>query len=201
MRILVLFSGGVESTSLLKHLLETTDHEINAVHVYAPNSVGRAEVEWQAVTALAPHLRKIRKFNLQRIDVTLPWDTRDAELHSALIPAAMKGTGSQIFLRGLCAEDFDTVAHDHGKRRLIARQVAGWLGNDRMWDQISPDMLHFWLKKHEHMEYLGDLLPLTWSCLTPVQDETPVPCGVCKSCQLRASYQPRGQHQNMLIEE
>lgn len=196
-RVLVLFSGGIESTSLLKYLLLNTTDVISAVHVYAPNSVNRAEVEAEAVNNLYPHLCNIREFSLDHICVDIPWDTRDAELHSGLIPAMMKGTRSSQFYRGLCREDWDTGTHDHGKRRLIGRQVAGWMGNEAMWETISPDLPHLWLTKQQHMDYLGDLVPLTWSCLTPIHPcGVPIPCGRCSTCILRNENVVFNQQEN-----
>ena len=46
MKTLVGWSGGVESTSLMKYLLTETDDEIIAVHIYSPNSLNRADLEW-----------------------------------------------------------------------------------------------------------------------------------------------------------
>lgn len=181
---LVLFSGGVESTSLLKHLLETTPDQVEAVHFYVPNSVRRQALEWAACMELIPRLREIRPFGFHRVDLTLPWDTRDAEVQLALVPALLTGSRSNRFYRGLCKEDWRNG--DHGKRMLITSHVVSWLTacgrTPTTVDEVSPNLPHLHLTKKEHMDYLGPLLKHTFSCLSPEGD---APCLRCSTCKLR----------------
>lgn len=180
MRTLVGFSGGVESTSLMKYLLTETDDEIIAFHIYAPNSLNRAELEWNAVLALQPELRKIRSFDLIRTDIYLPFDTCDPEVQCTVLPSLMKGSRADRFLRGLCIEDIYPSGRHENRDRLV-KWVNFWLKTD---SDISPDLPMFYWPKKWHMHYISEYLHLTYSCLQPVDGAA---CGVCRSCRLRLS--------------
>jgi hypothetical protein len=192
MKTLVLWSGGVESTSLLKHLLETTDDEIHAVHIYNPTIVGRAHLEWTAVNRLYPRLNFIRPFALDKVDVHLPWIVRDGEIQIAILPALIYGLRPDRFLRGLCAEDWEDgrggVYGAPPGPLVINEHVYAWVNNvfHDKWassEDLSPlSFSHLRFTKKEHMLYLSDLLELTWSCLTPQIGQ---PCGRCSACMAR----------------
>lgn len=160
MRTLVGWSGCVESTALMKYLLNETEDEIIAVHIYAPNSLNRAELEWNAVQKLKPLLKQIRPFDLIRTDIYLPFDTCDPEVQCTVLPALMKGSGADRFLRGLCAEDLYPSGRHENRDRLV-KWCQFWLKTDA---DISPDLPMFYWPKKQHMDYLGEYLQHTWSC-------------------------------------
>lgn len=201
--MLLLFSGGVESTSLLKWLLTTTDQPVTAVHIYCPNSVGRAHLEWGAVTRLEPKLQAIRPFVLHRVDMHFPFDVRDSEVQLSVLPALMRHLGERQFVKGLCLEDWkdedgyrgpnmtpDTARARFGRRMAEAvqayfeydtRPLNDTLFRYRDWHEVSPFLPPMLWPKAQHIEHLGDLYPLTWSCLKPIGG---VPCGQCGTCRL-----------------
>jgi len=177
-RTLVGFSGGVESTGLMKFLLTETTDEIIAVHIYAPNSLQRADLEWNAVQRLNPLLQSIRPFELQRVDIHFPWDTCDPEVQCTVLPGLMKGSRADRFLRGLCIEDIYPSGRHENRDRLV-KWCNFWLKTDT---DISPDLPMFYWPKKQHMAYIAEYLHLTYSCLKPVNG---LACGVCRSCLLR----------------
>lgn len=180
MRTLVGWSGGVESTGLMKYLLTETDDEIIAFHIYAPNSLKRADIEWKTTQVLNVLFQKIRPYQLMKVDITLPWDTCDPEVQATVLPGLMKGSKADRFLRGLCAEDLYPSGLHENRDRLV-KWVNFWLKTDA---DISPDLPMFYWPKKQHMEYIKKYLPLTFSCLQPIDEK---PCGTCRSCLLRNS--------------
>jgi len=211
--MLLMWSGGVESTSLLKQLLTETDEKVNAVHVSCPTSAGRVHLEWGAVCKLEPRLQQIRPFTLHRVDISFPFDVRDSEVQVVVLPALLRHLGETQFMKGLCLEDWKDEAGYAGPAmteatnrarfgRRIADLVLGYMQHDKnhyagvdlidwkqkTWEDLSPyhESMHW--HKAEHMRYLGpELLALTWSCLTPVRGS---PCGECGTCKLRSAHQP-----------
>ena len=179
MRTLVLFSGGVESTSLMKYLLTRTTDEIVAVHIFAPNSLNRAKLEWDAATDLIQKLQSLRHFEPKHVGIYMPWDTCDPEVQCTVIPGLMKGSKADRFLRGLCKEDLYPSGRHENRDRLV-EWCKFWLKTDA---DISPDLPMFYWPKKEHMEYIKEYLPYTYSCLSPKDG---VACGECRSCRLRA---------------
>lgn len=203
--MLILFSGGVESTALVKwYLLETTE-PISVVHIYCPNTISnRAHLEWAAVERLLPLLQAIRPFKFHRVDVTFPFPVRDSEVQVTVIPALLRHLGERQYVRGNCLEDWHELEDYRGPAltpensrarfgRRIAELVLGFMRYDTRgyptashkiadtWQELTPFLPQMRYPKKWHMNYLGDLLELTWSCLQPVKD---LPCGVCGTCKL-----------------
>jgi len=204
--MLLLWSGGVESTSLLKYLLTETTEPVTAVHIYCPNRLERVEQEWAAVEALLPLLQQLRSFVFHRVDLSFPFLVRDSELQTACLPSLLVGTGEKQFVRGLCLEDWQNlpgftpqVMHPDVARavfgRRIAQHIIDYFRDDSStaftldsgdWREVSPFYPHMLWPKKQHMRYLGDLLPLTWSCLSPIGTAMKrVPCRRCKTCVMR----------------
>jgi 7-cyano-7-deazaguanine synthase in queuosine biosynthesis len=188
-RVLILWSGGVESTSLLKHFLESTESEVIAVHIHCPNFVGRSHLELGAVQRLEPRLQAIRPFRLDRVNLEFPVTPIDAEVFMTTIPALVYAYKPTFFLRGQCAEDW--ANNNPFNPKVLGKFVWDWVQRRNFgttWEHpeaLSPTT-HPWLHltKKQHMEFLGDLVDGTWSCLAPVHGW---PCGKCPSCEQRNS--------------
>ena len=63
-KVLVLWSGGVDSTTLLKFHLEQSDCEVHAHHIKLLDRGGMINKQLDAVQSIEPMLQKIRPFNL-----------------------------------------------------------------------------------------------------------------------------------------
>ena len=181
-RAVVLWSGGVESSSILKHLLTNTNYEITAIHICLPNLQNRSHLELNAISLLTPNLKEIRDFDFKQIDIKADWWARDIDVQMALIPSMLTSTQSRVFYRGHCLED--RINGELVVRERIARFVWDWLRVDNPEIYSSPYVVsprhetHDWPKK-QHLEYLGGLAKLTYSCWWPVGDK---PCGKCTPC-------------------
>lgn len=212
--MLICFSGGVESTSLAKWWLTTQSEPLTVAHIHCPNSVGRAHLELAAVHRLLPRLEQFGTFKYHRVDISFPFDVRDSEVQVSVLPALMRHTGERQFIKGLCLEDWKNEDGYSGPRinshtararfgRRMAELVKGYFEHDahgypnalgqvvhfkyRDWQEVSPFLEPMLWPKAKHIEYLGDLYPLTFSCLKPIHGH---PCGSCGTCVLRQQSNP-----------
>jgi len=72
-KVLVSWSGGLDSTYLLYHHLKNTDYEIHAHHVKLLNHGGMLKRQLEAVESINPILQKIRPFKFtQSVQYALP---------------------------------------------------------------------------------------------------------------------------------
>lgn len=177
-KTLILVSGGVESTSLTKYLLSNTDYPITAVFLYVPNMWGKAECEREALSILIPKLQQIRPFTYTEVKIEMPWQVQDAYWQIGFIPMLLKATNAEYMYRGLCADDYadGQVCYYH----RIAHNAGAWINKTE--EELAPDFPHLHLTKKQHMEYLGELRDLTFSCQLPINNK---PCGKCRSCLMR----------------
>ena len=187
-RALVLWSGGVESTSALLWLLQNTDHDIVAAHISMQNPENRHQEEADAIAALTPYLQEVRKFRLSVSFLNLDGARCLPLDYEVLLPLAIPlkhHFQADFIVRGQCLEDAETrkIGREATPKEVFEDKnscVVGMLPNYR--NEI-PWLNIFALPKKQHMDYLGTLLPLTWSCRRPKAEG--VPCGTCHSCKQR----------------
>lgn len=204
MRMMFMMSGGVESTGLIKHYLETTDHEIFVHYISHNNSEGRKEYEDFAVAALVPILQKIRPFNFDRsrLDLLsgrgLGWD------YQVLYPiamVAMRHHQCRQLHRGLCLEDNwvlrdgvikkNPLAVDRNIHYALRKAVGHMLYEGETLDTVVPMLPEYNWPKAKYWDVLGSLAWLTWSCRKPREGG---PCGKCRSCMDRSAAMQRTSH-------
>lgn len=191
MKVLILWSGGVESTSLLKQYLSETQDEIFAHYIRMVNPEGRLQSENQAVIELFPLLSKIRSFNLSFSDISICGGKalpNDIKVIGPIGVIAMEYHGCELMMTSYSQEDYfarsflDGVSitlprpsDDHryywNERRKLIAAVAG--------KDVHPYHHSYDWTKKQHMDYLGDLLQHTHSCRRPVTGKL---CGKCHSC-------------------
>lgn len=199
MRVMVLWSGGVESTSLMKHLLQETKFQVHAHFIRFKNPEGRLELEALAIEKLTPMLQAIRPFEYSESEVSicdgkgLPWDY---SIHYTIGVAAMRCHNCVQLLRAGCVEDEwihvlsrdsegqrqhklvsgGPVLGDLHKRRakILEHNIVGATS-----EEVAPWLDFYMHTKGWHMQYLGELAKLTWSCRTP---ENGAECGTCHTC-------------------
>ena len=63
-KVLILWSGGVDSTALLKWHLEQTNCEVHAHHVKLLNRGGMVNKQLNAIKNIEPMLQKIKPFGI-----------------------------------------------------------------------------------------------------------------------------------------
>ena len=198
-RVLVLWSGGVESTSLLLGQLRNTTNEVYAHHVQLVTREGRAGMEKAAVDALLPELQAVRPFyysssRLELVDGNgLGWDFHFTYL---IALTAMRHHRCRYLLRGFCVEDdwhrmigmapvHTKYAPDEPHRVHSQRKVMiPFLETQERLEDVSPFIEEYTFPKAWHWQRLGQLAELTWSCRRPVQGK---PCGKCHACADRGA--------------
>lgn len=193
MRIMFMWSGGVESTCMLKHYLQTTDHEIHAHYIRHNSREGRRDFEDRAVELLLPMLQAIRPLHFSRSELDLIGGKGLAWDFQVLYPialVAMRHFKCEQINRGLCAEDnwhrqenmapqrnpFGGGAHRH---HTLRQALAHMLQRDETLDSVAPMLPEYEWPKAVHWRKLEELGPYTWSCRRPRNGQ---PCGRCHAC-------------------
>jgi len=182
MRVQIMWSGGVESTSLLKWFLENTNDHIFAHNVELQNWEGRLNYEQRAMDTLEPRLQAIRPFRVIRSSCSIGNGRVCPEDMHIIFPYGLwthRHYNMDVSYRAHCLEDAERLrGHEH--------QV-GWLDKFLYEGEVNPFQYHenYKWRKRQHWEYLGDLAPLTWSCRVPKDCKV---CGTCHSCLLRENF-------------
>ncbi len=195
-RVLVLWSGGVESTSLLLRLLTTTDWQVYAHFIEMVNPEQRHIAEKRAIESLRPHLDSIRPINFTSSYVSMCQGQShifDYHLHYTLGLSVMQNYRCDCLLRAWCMEDewerrwTDGELHVErpdstpgARYRSFTRRLRMGLGEDADVEHVAPFLPSFALPKAAHLKYLGNLASLTWSCRRPVGRTKE--CGHCHTC-------------------
>lgn len=196
MKVMVLWSGGVESTSLLKHLLQNTDDTVVAHYIEMTNKEHRLDQERNAIATLLPLLQAIRPFEYSTSSVSICNGQAQCMDYAVQYPIgiiAMYHHNCQRLYRAGCAEDDWDHAWYKGQlfhtnpnpqepgfsHRRRAKTLSALLRPTDDGDTVAPWLEYYGHPKAWHINYLGDLFQHTWSCRTPVNSER---CNKCHSC-------------------
>lgn len=195
--ILLMFSGGVDSTWLLYDYLSAGDHRVHAHHVsirYPHQQRWRAEdpacdriVDW-----CREHLRDF-EYSTSRFDLDfhrIGWDS-DLQLLVASKVALNLGRGPIRLALGWCTDDLERPpVRDRQERGVTPRlweALCESTGRPLLDRKIAMPIVERGLAKPDLVDQLpSELLALTWSCRNPdFTGGTPRPCGECHACRLR----------------
>lgn len=200
-RKMVLWSGGVESTSLLYHMLSSEPETlVFAHHVQLVTSEQRHYAEDRAIGQLMSKLRRVRQFHYSssRLELVgghaVGWDFMQVYTIGL---AAMRHFACHSLYRGFCLEDdyhrvgtnYASVNKASGEHRHHVQSVIlrpQLILNEAL-DTVVPFHPMYAWSKARHWALLGDLAELTWSCRKPVHNmgadfRPPDPCGKCHAC-------------------
>lgn len=188
MHYLVMWSGGIDSTYTLAHLLKNTDHKINAHHIHLMNAERRHLMEAKACLDLFIKMQEIREFVWTQTTVDyskIPghtYDMADVCYHAGAI--------SKAFAQNSKTESFDKwtigthLAEGHWQERfdilMGGFKAASW--SPEWTNEKLPEFeLQPMFPKIEEMDFLDELglLHLCWYCRTPRNGKR---CKVCKTC-------------------
>jgi len=198
MKVLILWSGGIESTALLKWVLENTEAEVftHYIHNLTPSASERCDAEISCMSWMTPRLQNIRFFTQTPLSTFSYWgQTEPADyIHHGLKGLeAMRLAGCDLFIRANCEEDQWSKSPDRKTYNRRVNYPGHWTIDRRavIEPHLRPgeekDKVYINLKIAEqpktwHTSYLGDLLHLTHSCRAPRLGEQ---CNVCRSCKER----------------
>ena len=181
-RMIVMWSGGIDSTFKLAYLLKETEYQVHAHHVHLVNHEGRHAAEAAACRALRPKLRAIRDFayTQSRIDHRqhqhLPFDMAVVAFEAGVVARTGNGRGGEPFTHWTIGTH---KAEGHYQRRFDLYEP---MVNAVCFPQDYPAFeMGTVVTKHEEMAYLDDLglLADCWFCRTPRAGK---PCRTCGSC-------------------
>lgn len=182
MSVLVMLSGGIDSTYLLARSLRETKGAVQAHHIHLVNPEGRHEAEAEACRKIVEFCRRnYRDFTYSESTVirsgpSFGLDIMTVALEAGVVAANMS-QWPQRWMVGDCAEDRSNPL-DTPKRRghIEAIMAASCFPKAPPHYQIYPVRA-----KRKLAGYMGpELTSLCWSCRTPVDGN---PCGECKACE------------------
>lgn len=200
MKVLLLWSGGIESTSLLKWQLENTDNEVFAHRIIFHNYQDRDADEAKAIANLIPLMTAIRPFHYDTSEVSVcegQYWPQDKVMYHSLGTMALVHHKCERMLKGYCAEDQWSRVwqfHDHDDVRLSyhrhdsleevyhdkAVMVKAFLPETMNFDEVIKIYDTAYWTKSKHCKYLGEMLQYTWSCRKPKLGKE---CYRCHSCR------------------
>ena len=198
--ILLMFSGGIDSTYLLYHYLRHTSHAVHAHHVsirYPHQERWRVEdpASEKIVAWCKDNLRGF-EYSTSRFDLDfrgIGWDS-DLQLLVASKVALNLGSRRITVARGMCTEDLQQPAVRSRRERGVNRNLWHALcqsvaGGANLNEELAMPIVERGLSKAEVIAELPDeLIALSWSCRSPIfADDTPRPCGECHACLVRSS--------------
>lgn len=189
--ILVMWSGGIDSTYVLAHLLKETNHNVFAHHIYLKNCERRDQAEARSIRKLVPKLREIRDFTLSANYVddsfmpSLTWDMARVCFEAGAISRgwyfAREPIKIDIWHIGTCSEE----GHWQERFDVISQSTRAAEWHPERKDYIKFE-LYPTVSKAAEMEYLENLglLKDCWYCRHPqyTTPESQEPCGKCKTC-------------------
>jgi 7-cyano-7-deazaguanine synthase in queuosine biosynthesis len=187
--MLVMFSGGLDSTAMLVKLLADSAEELRVHHIRMVNREKRHLAEQRAVEAIVAYCRRhYRPFRYS--ESGLEFDDLEAipidylSIAFVACQVAIDTPGCNRIAVGALAADTDIVKRSARQQRVFDAMYecyrARKLGEPRV-DWVFPV---FQSTKAELARSLPPgLLDLTWSCRRPIEGLRP--CLTCKACKAR----------------
>jgi 7-cyano-7-deazaguanine synthase in queuosine biosynthesis len=184
MTILVMLSGGVDSTAALIWALTASDEPVHVHHMHLINPEGRHQAEAEACRRIVVVCRqKYRDFQYSELTLDfsampwIPWDMLCVAFTAGLI--VHKRPDIVRLVIGTCREE----GHWRQRWDQFYRMVEG-----AAWPLRAPELLLPFLdrSKVEEIAYLpAEVRSMVWSCRRPVRTDTGFEaCDHCKACRL-----------------
>ena len=190
---IIMFSGGVDSVSVLKRLLEETEDKIYAHHIHIKNQEGinnfkRYKAEAKVLRKLVPYMKRVFRdfhysestidvrqvanllpayYNEKEIELVKLSYTPDQSYYCFIGGLLAKDTHSFNVHIGTCKEDYDASSRYSLSEIYQERQ-----GNmDKIIEgasyplKVKIQRLHDEQTKKQNIEYLGkELMDMVWYC-------------------------------------
>jgi hypothetical protein len=178
-KILIMFSGGLDSTGALWKLLHSKE-EIHAHHLYLVNKENRAKAEDKAVRDIIEYCKKIRDFSYSESYHECPsyngnfmWDS---DIYNFIAGTIC------LSLRSIKEVAIGRTKSDTGIERRADRGT-------KILQTFDPDIKKIYPVGDMTKEQIYQMLPeelriLTWSCRTPIYDKDGIKnCEICRTCK------------------
>ena len=194
--LLIMLSGGLDSTYLLKKALTESDDDVLVHHVHLINPEERHRAEERACKEIRAYCAKtFRSFHYSESTVMrnqlksfFGFDVMTAAFEAGIASSNYTvKTGKLVtkWMLGDCAEDAQSPLLQIPNRYDAIRGAA--LAG--AWPETPPEFVNFTgPPKKEILEYLGsDLASLCWTCRRPLRTSYGHRvCGKCHTCQIVA---------------
>lgn len=202
--ILVMLSGGLDSTGALVKVLQETDEPIHVHHVVIRNMERRGQVEQIACSKIIKYCReKYRSFcytenvfEFLAFNKFFCWDNDVVRFIAAQI--VKNDPSFDKVALGKCADDDSSVAFQLRAVQAHAIWRSCFFDYQGRLPIITRPVEH--MTKKQISEYLPkELFNMTWSCRTPKQTgEAWLRCQTCDTCQKMqaAGIYPEDQDEN-----
>ena len=183
------FSGGLDSTYLLKLLLRESKYKVLAVYILTKDK--ETQAQYVSAEKIINALKKTER-HFEFIVVELP---------QALTPKGPSWAQSMIayYVFGQMAQyrnlDFVVTGIDKDEDAELPRwaemcghimECAAWgiryTNDNKIPKYIDWAMSDRFISRKEEIKYIGELSKLVWFCLNPNEDKTS--CGVCRKCKI-----------------
>lgn len=190
---LIMFSGGIDSTYLLKKTLTETDDIVLAHHIHLMNGERRDQAEAEACKNIKAYCqREFREFfysesTINRRDMAAyGFDAMTCAFEAGVAAinfGQMYGHFPDEVMLGYCWED--TQAEHITEERKNYQRLVMEAGQHPYPDGPPAYVWQDPVPKQEMIHYLGtDLLDMCWSCRTPrVSQGQFRACGNCFACE------------------
>ena len=195
--ILVMLSGGLDSTYVLYKYLTETDLPIFVHHI---SMRVRGEDRWKAedtcIHHILDHCKQYRSFSYTQTiyDFGLPYTGWDADIQVTVAArvAANLDAETVVVTLGINADDYKrSEIVDRAERNVLTNLWSAMLASIDEFRRVHiHPTLHLPFKdvpKWKMLEEMPDeLIAMTWSCRKPIYTETTAtPCGRCHACVAR----------------
>jgi 7-cyano-7-deazaguanine synthase in queuosine biosynthesis len=190
-KISILWSGGVDSTSVLKQYLEKTTYNIVAIHVnycYL-NQDNRSSYELDAVANLNKELQKIRSFQFVQMDLIYNTNiySGDLILFSAPVFVQAASLGCKEIIIGF-VKDIRYNQDFYVKNKLFAMnsicEVIAKFDKYKRMCRFKKPMQGIYGNKKSYIGQLGEMFQVVHWCRNPsLIKEGEKGCGICMPCK------------------
>ena len=185
--MLVMWSGGVDSTYCLARILKESKYErVHAHHIALHNFERRGNAESEALRKLMPKLQQIRPFTFTEnlIDdsrmPTMVYDMARVCFEAGAVSKGFYHHPNQIVFDKWTIGTHEAEGHNWERWEVIkhATRAAEWTKGREKFIEFELQPMVSKAAEMEYLEKLG-LLEDCWYCRTPQNGK---PCNNCKTC-------------------
>ena len=189
-RVLILWSGGIDSTSVLKYYLEQTDFDIVALKIkyFTKNkSKIRIQYELNAIDKLLPLLQLIRPFQYETMEINVPSNMAGVDVlqfGSLAIYPCNSFKCDEIVISFTTDAHNEKYSHKQVDRLNSISEIL-YNGNINIWNKKPLFIVHPFLNtKREYILNLNELVKHCSFCRRPfyvINNNNG--CGECHACK------------------
>jgi 7-cyano-7-deazaguanine synthase in queuosine biosynthesis len=191
--ILLMFSGGLDSTGALWNLLKDKKNKIHLHHLYLLNKENRADAEQNAVQNILSYIKQRHTIKYSESYHQYPFYSylKEQSKGLALHQNFMFDSDIYNFIAGticFCLPNIKKVAIGRTKSDASLDVETRSVRGTKLLQLFAPNIEKIYPVEHLTKTEIYNILPkelrdMTWSCRTPINvDNMFKECGACKTC-------------------